>query len=172
MRITLSSIILIFVTVAFSVGEELPSDIQSLLNKRDQAVAKIDQTLVQELEKLKIKYTKAGELDAANATVALIDKYKATQTDGGKLPEFPNDIYGKIFSWADNGKNRGNRLVILEGGKGNFSGNAITWKKMNGRKLRLSYKNGNPEIEWSDDGKSFTGFDENRRSNINGHLIE
>ena len=153
-------------------GEELPIDIQSLLNKRNQAVAKIDQTLVQELEKLKVKYTKAGELDLANATVALIENYKTNEPNAGNLPVFPNEIFGKSFSWTANGRNDGNRLIILEGGKGTFSGNAITWMKINGRKLRLNFANGSSEIEWSNDGKSFMGTDANRRSNVSGRLIE
>jgi hypothetical protein len=172
MKTTLSTVILILLSAVFSMGEELPIDIQSLLNKRNQAVAKIDQTLVQELEKLKVKYTKAGELDSANATVVLIENYKAKEPDVGNLPVFPNEIFGKSFSWTANGRNDGYQLIILEGGKGTFSGKAITWKKINGRKLRLNFANGNPEIEWTDDGKSFVGTDSDRRSIVSGRLIE
>src|SRR5690606_728690 len=40
------------------------------------AMLKIDRSYLAELEKLKVKYTKAGNLDAANAIVALIERVR------------------------------------------------------------------------------------------------
>lgn len=162
--------IILLATIASA--DELPEDLQHLMEKRTEAVAKIDAAFISKLEKLKIKYTKVGDLDTANAIVALIEKFKATDPNYGNLPIFPNNIFGEIFSWSSNGTNHGNKLILLEGGKGSFSGDAITWRKMNGRKLRLNFKYGNPEIEFSDDSKSFEGIDADKQSKISGYLIK
>ena len=62
-------------------GSELPVDARQLLEKRDEAVKAIDRRFAEELEKLKTAHTKRGDLDSANAIVALIDKYKADQSN-------------------------------------------------------------------------------------------
>lgn len=54
-------------------ANELPSDAKWLTAKRAEAIEKIDRTYVKELEKLKVKYTKKGDLDSANAIVALME---------------------------------------------------------------------------------------------------
>lgn len=58
----------------FAPAKELPEDVQILINKRDNAISQINIKFVEELEKLKVKYTKSGDLDSANAIVALIEK--------------------------------------------------------------------------------------------------
>jgi hypothetical protein len=56
--------------VAF--GAELPSDVQRLFEQRNNAIQKIDVKFTEELDKLKVKYTKAGDLESANAILDLI----------------------------------------------------------------------------------------------------
>ena len=63
-----------FLLVASTPGSELPTDVQNLISKREKAIAEIDRIYVRELEELKVKYTKAGDLDSANAIVSLIEK--------------------------------------------------------------------------------------------------
>lgn len=58
-------------------GKELPSDVKALGTQQAAAALKIDRSYIQELEKLKVKYTKQGDLDTANAIVALIEKTEA-----------------------------------------------------------------------------------------------
>lgn len=151
-------------------AEELPNDVQLLVSKRNAAIAKIDHTFIEELEKLKVKYTKAGELESANATVALIDKFRVEEFPEPSLSELPKEVYGKSFNWSLNGRNEGNRLIIFEGGNGTFGGKAITWKKISGRKVRLAFKDGNTEIEWSPDYQTFSGIEQGRE--VIGRQIE
>jgi|GEM_PF-6213000 len=64
-------------SLAFSSEKELPSEVQWLVSKRKEAVAKVDQAFVEELEKLKVKYTKTGDLEKANLVVTLIKQTKS-----------------------------------------------------------------------------------------------
>jgi hypothetical protein len=70
-------------SVAFSLEKEFPSDVQWLVSKRNEAVARIDQTFVEELGKLKVKYTKAGDLENANTVAALIKQTKESNREEG-----------------------------------------------------------------------------------------
>ncbi len=56
-----------------SFAGELPPEAQRLVNQRNDAIQKIDEKLVDELEKVKVKYTKSGDLDSANSIVKLIE---------------------------------------------------------------------------------------------------
>lgn len=66
--------------IGFAHADELPSDVKNLLEKRNTAVSAIDKRLVEELEKLKVNYTRRGDLDAANSIVELINKYNPDPT--------------------------------------------------------------------------------------------
>ena len=57
----------------FVTAEALPEDVETLKAKRNQAVQKIDATYYAELEKLKVKYTKAGNLEAANRINGMLE---------------------------------------------------------------------------------------------------
>jgi hypothetical protein len=59
-----------------TVDGEFPSDAQWLISKRAEAIANIDQRFIEELEKLKIQYTKAGDLENANLLLDLINQTK------------------------------------------------------------------------------------------------
>ena len=100
----------LLLTALVSAGE-LPDDVQRLIDKRGEAIAQIDLKFVKELEKLKTKYTKAGDLDSANAIVALIEKtpVMVVDTDSG-IPR--KDLIegawkqvsdGKIWTFDDKG---------------------------------------------------------------------
>ena len=53
---------------------EIPSEVKSLSERRDEKVKGIDRIYTKELEKLKLKYTKRGDLDGANTVVSIINK--------------------------------------------------------------------------------------------------
>lgn len=69
---------IIVLAVAASVGchalaeESFPPDVQKLVDQRVTAIARIDQTFVQELGKLKTRYMQQGNLEAANQIDTLI----------------------------------------------------------------------------------------------------
>ena len=57
-------------------GAELPHQVQALVEKRQSAISKINVVFIQELERIKINYTKAGDLDNANLVAGLITQAK------------------------------------------------------------------------------------------------
>ena len=75
----LIQILLVFSLVSLTGASEVPNDARLLLEKREEAVKAIDRRLVGELEKLKVAHTKRGDLESANAIVAIIKKYQADQ---------------------------------------------------------------------------------------------
>jgi len=75
-------------------GSDLPPEAKALLAQRQQAIEKIDNKLSQELEKIKVDYTKRGNLEAAVAVSELIKGFPGPEgpalegswkrnTDGG-----------------------------------------------------------------------------------------
>lgn len=121
--------------VGHSAGEDLPSDVQWLVTKRNEAVAKIDRTFVDELEKLKVKYTKAGDLESANRTVKLIEEYplqiaESTLTDA----EFDGTF------WEFRNKSHLGNLEFLPGGKirsSEYPGSS--WSRIDKNTIRFEY---------------------------------
>jgi hypothetical protein len=57
----------------------LPAEIQQLQQRRNEEVAKIDDLYVQALERNKLKYSKAGDLEKANLVQALIDQLRGKE---------------------------------------------------------------------------------------------
>ena len=156
-----------------SSGNELPPDVQRLLSQRDAAVTKIDRVFVDQLEKLKVQYTKEANLEAANATVTLIEKFRIDEDKRDDQSEALSSIFGKTFSWSADGRDAGNRLILLKGGKGTFAGVAITWENIGKRNIRITQSDGvKEEIMWSADFKSFTGRSGRRGQVLGGRLIE
>lgn len=54
----------------------LPPDVQRILDQRAAAIAKIDEAYLNELKRLKINYTKMGDLETANKLVELEKEVK------------------------------------------------------------------------------------------------
>jgi hypothetical protein len=92
-----------FLIFLFLVGvthaDQIPSDVKNLLDKRDGAVRVLDKRLVEELEKLKINYTKKGDLDAANAIVELIGKYDTDGADENVDEDIKVTLIGTTWVW-------------------------------------------------------------------------
>ena len=80
-------------------ADQIPSDVKHLLDKRDDAVRVLDKRLVEELEKLKINYTKKGDLDAANAIVELIGKYDTDGADEDVDEDIKATLIGTTWVW-------------------------------------------------------------------------
>lgn len=66
-------------------GAELPQAVRTLVEKRQEAISRIDNIFVQELEKIKTNYTKAGDLEMANMVAELINQTK--EADSRFLPD-------------------------------------------------------------------------------------
>ena len=64
-----------------SFGAEMPHGIQTLIDKRKEAIRKIDKVFIEELEKVKTAYVKAGDLEKANLAAELIKSTSVIGTD-------------------------------------------------------------------------------------------
>lgn len=123
---------------AWGIAGELPYEVTQLIQKRERAVSQIDKRFSEELESLKIKYTKQGNLSAANAVARLLGEQDAKQ-DQAKDP-----IVGD-WDFFYQGKKRKYRFKEDGTFAGEFpvSGNAFsgTWK-VNGTKILLETNGG------------------------------
>ena len=68
------SIILFFLVLSSVGAAELPFELKRLNEQRERKIAEIDIVYKQQLEKLKTKYTKAGNLEAANQVVDTLQR--------------------------------------------------------------------------------------------------
>jgi len=138
-----STILVISLLISNIVAEpSLPYDIKQLIHKRELAIKKIDFKYLVELENLKVKYTKSGNLEVANLINRIIIDLKP---DSGNLTAQTvyHEIVGKwefeykgkkrSFEFMSNSKFTGQYLVD---GK-RFSGK---WR-VNGKKIGLSDEN-------------------------------
>ena len=98
-------------SVAFATAEKIPFELERLNNQRDRKIEEINQIYKKQLESLKVKYTKAGNLDAANQVAAILKelgptKEKETRWEwgsGGELVLRPNGVATHTI-WKRNGK--------------------------------------------------------------------
>lgn len=121
--------------IEFSVGEEFPSEVQGLISKRNEAVTRIDRTFVAELEKLKVKYTKAGDLESANKTVKLIENYAKEIVESA-----PSDAEFDNTFWEFRNKSHLGNLEFLPGGKIRSSEYPdSTWTRIDKDTIRFEY---------------------------------
>jgi hypothetical protein len=121
--------------VGYSSGQDLPGDVEWLISKRKEAVAKIDRTLVDELEKLKIKYTRAGDLESANETVKVIENYSKEKAEAT-----PSDAEFDQTSWDFRNKSHLGNLEFLPGGKiksSEYPGSS--WTRIDKDTIRFEY---------------------------------
>ena len=137
--ILISSLVLL---ISVSQGVELPLEAKKLADQRSEAIQKIDAKYVQELEKIKVAYTKRGDLDSANAVAELIEKVNFRQQasienviDG----VWKRDHDGRI--WTFDGKGSGiakgggtykdeKFTVVYDAEKRQFRLRAAKWKNV------------------------------------------
>ncbi|MDA7659759.1 hypothetical protein N8651_04030 [Akkermansiaceae bacterium] len=101
----------LLMTAVFATAEKIPFELERLNNQRDRKIEEINQIYKKQLESLKVKYTKAGNLDAANQVAAILKelgptKEKETRWEwgsGGELVLRPNGVATHTI-WKRNGK--------------------------------------------------------------------
>jgi hypothetical protein len=96
---TMKTFVLFLFLIGITHADQIPSDVQNLLDKRNSAVRVLDKRLVEELEKLKINYTRKGDLDAANAIVELIGKYNTDGVDENVDKDMKATLIGTKWVW-------------------------------------------------------------------------
>jgi hypothetical protein len=106
-------ILVTFLAIWPTFGAEIPPELERLNEQRARQISEIDKVYMRQLELLKTKFTKAGNLDAANQVVAILDKMApAKEADketrwvwsgGGELVLHPNGVATHTV-WKKNGK--------------------------------------------------------------------
>ena len=126
-------------------GAEIPAELERLNTQRARQIAAIDKTYISQLELLKIKFTKAGNLDAANQVAALLRRFAV------------EDILG---SYAYTGQDDGTWIYVLKENGVVFLPRDPKFKSSyvyNGGKLLIKHSNGTVmDINIDNDG-NFSG---------------
>lgn len=85
-----------------SSGADLPRKLQLLVEKHQDAVKRVDKVFLDELEKLKTSYTKAGDLDAANAVVGIIEGIPSIPEPDKKIKKLRDEITNTTWNYHHN----------------------------------------------------------------------
>lgn len=124
---------------------EIPAELERLNAQRARQIAEIDKNYISQLELLKIKLTKAGNLDAANQVVALLRHFAAEYILG---------------SYAYTGQDDGTWIYVLKENGVVFQPQDPKFKSSyvyNGGKLVIKHSNGTVmEMKIDNDG-NFSG---------------
>ena len=137
MKIPIFSCCIIASLALSASAEDLPGDVQLLIKQRSDAIARIDKSFVRELEKLKIKYTKLADLEAAIAIDTLIKN--SPVKDVAAVPSDP-ELDGTSWEFG-NKSGRLGELKFLAGGKiesKDYPGS--TWTRLDKDTIRFEYK--------------------------------
>lgn len=108
-----TTIFIALMTAVFATAEKIPFELERLNNQRDRKIEEINQIYKKQLESLKVKYTKAGNLDAANQVAAILDglpsaRSKAIPKNDKELEKWVRDttwrfVGGKAVTFQRNG---------------------------------------------------------------------
>lgn len=139
----------LFIPILFQFVEagDVPMAVETVIEGRNQAIKKIDKVYVQELEKLKLGYTKKGDLKNANLVDELIK--------GGHLSDIePPKLDGKwhyVIEGQDKGVIRvfnGGVMIDEQGTRRSFKsqGNLVTIPYSDGQFEKLTLDAKNPDV--------------------------
>jgi hypothetical protein len=135
-------------------GSEIPPELERLNEQRASKIAEIDKVYMSQLESLKIKFTKAGNLDAANQVVALINATaaagNATTTTGGdnqkkSPPANSLEVLLKSKIWTYKSGDSACHWTFLDGQRITSDGwsKPSKWETKNNSQLIIHYGDGN-----------------------------
>ncbi|MDA7514601.1 hypothetical protein N8513_01250 [bacterium] len=106
-------ILVLLLALPSTSGGEVPRELERLNEQRSRKIAEIDRIYKQQLETLKAKYTKAGDLNAANQVVAILRGFESDDPPTmagdwewrglGELILQPNGV-AKFRFWKGNGQ--------------------------------------------------------------------
>jgi hypothetical protein len=118
-------------------GNELPPEAKRLEQQRNEAVLRIDSTYSKELEKIKVMYTKRGDLEAANAINELISKIDLKEANQ-EIPSLnQSDPISITVKASDSGKEpKATKVFLKKGQKFSIEPNKKDeWSASGGTKL-------------------------------------
>jgi len=106
-------ILVVLSSTVLHAADPIPLELELLQDQRDQKIDEINRIYKEQLEKLKIKYTKQGNLDAANKVVEILKMLPISSLpeketrwkwgSGGELVLKPNGIATHTI-WKRSGK--------------------------------------------------------------------
>lgn len=139
-------------------SEPIPRAAQNLLDKRDQAVSRIDLQLNEELSKVKSQAMRNGDLPEANAIASLIDSLKKTPAN-----YVPDPMVNTVWNFLGVRHQKINEFTFLTGGKVKCEStyNNATWRRLDENNILFSYGTDESHIVFrvSDaGGKKMSGF--------------
>ena len=130
-------VILCLLSVQLSLNAQtLPDDAEELIRKRQEVVAKIDKTLNRELEKVKKRCTKAGDLDGAIAVDALIKS-----PGKGDVGDESDPLLGTVWNFLGVNRQKINEFTFPKGGKVRCENSYkdATWRRLDDDNILFSY---------------------------------
>lgn len=143
--------------------ETLPEEAQTLLKKRGEAVARIDDKLNVELEKVKARCMQAGDLEGANAVAALIQEPNRTANVDASDP-----MIGTVWNFLGVNRQKINEFTFLKGGKVRCESEykEATWRRLDANTILFGYSpEGGYIVLYSDgSGKFMSGLHKSGRS--------
>jgi len=143
-------------TYSTLLAADQPQMLQTLVEKHNEAIRKVDKVFIEELQKLKTSYTKAGDLDSANAVVAVIEGIPvATQPNKGS-----KKLYDKIINTTWNYHHK-SAIVNFEFKEANLlRGRTVwgdaKWRVISDSEIIIEHPNGAKMVMTFD--KSFGSF--------------
>ncbi len=154
-------------------GEEGdPVDLLRLIERRDQAVNKIDKSFLKALDALKINYMKKSDLNSANRVESVISKI---QNDIGQrdteLGAFPDSILGMKWEWRSETDTRSYWAFFNPNGTftANFTDDKkIRWNVVGPRQIRITFPTTQAivTLTWDEKSSKYTGIDTNQKTGL------
>ena len=136
MKILHTSLLFIALSLSSYAVESLPDAAQNLLKKRQEAVDRLDVRLNKELEKVKLRCMKDGDLDGANTVEALIKSPDKSLENDAKDP-----LVGSVWNFRGVNRQKINEFRFLKGGKVKCESSYkhATWRRLDKNNILFSY---------------------------------
>ncbi len=152
------TIILLGLFQASASAQSLPDDAQELLKKQQVAIARLDETLNRELEKVKLRCMKDGDLEGANAVDSVIKDPEKLPADAASDP-----LVGTVWHFLGSGRDKINEVEFLKGGKVRceVAYKNATWRRIDKTNILFGYGDGDSYIVFratDAEGKNMTGY--------------
>ena len=155
----LQTAVLSFALVQGSVSaQSLPKDAQDLLKKQQESILRLNDTLNRELEKVKVRCMKDGNLEGANAVAALVKNPENLPVDDAADP-----LVGTVWSFQGVNRQKINEFTFLKAGKVKCESEykTATWRRLDKNNILFDYGGDDSHIVLrvtDPEGKNMTGY--------------
>lgn len=155
---SLPTSVLLFALIEGSVcAQSLPKEAEELLKKRQATISRLDDTLNSELEKVKVRCMKEGDLEGANAVAALIKN-----PENSPAPDASDPLIGTVWNFLGVNGQKINEFTFLKGGKVQCDGyKNATWRRLDKSNILFDYGGDDAHIVFrvtDAAGRNMTGY--------------